>query len=70
MFVSIAAMWALKERSKILNRAIDQKLEIIPNILTSIPGISKVYSVGIIDEISDIHHFDSQAFLTKFTGMV
>ena len=38
--------------------------------LTSIPGIGKVYSAGIIAEIGDIHRFDSQASIAKFAGLV
>ena len=43
MSVSIAAMRALKEQAKVLDKAIEQQFEIIPNTLTSIPGIGKVY---------------------------
>ena len=48
MAVSIASMRALKEQVKVLDKAIEQEFEIIPNALTSIPGIGKVYSAGII----------------------
>ena len=51
MAVSIASMRALKEQVKVLDKAIEQQFEIIPNTLTSIPGIGKVYSAGIIAEI-------------------
>jgi len=51
MSVSIASMRALKEQVKVLDKAIEQQFEIIPNTLTSIPGIGKVYSAGIIAEI-------------------
>ena len=51
-------------------RAIEQQFEIIPNTLTSIPGIGKVYSAGIIAEIGDIHRFDSQASVAKYAGLV
>lgn len=37
---------------------------------TSIPGIGKVYSAGIIAEIGDIHRFDSQASVAKYAGLV
>ena len=55
---------------KVLDKAIEQQFEIIPNTLTSIPGIGKVYSAGIIAEIGDIHRFDSQASVAKFAGLV
>ena len=70
MSVSIASMRALKEQVKVLDKAIEQQFEIIPNTLTSIPGIGKVYSAGIIAEIGDIHRFDSQASVAKFAGLV
>ena len=69
MAVSIASMRALKEQVKVLDKAIEQQFEIIPNTLTSIPGIGKVYSAGIIAEIGDIHRFDSQASVAKFAGL-
>lgn len=70
MSVSIAAMRALESQSKTLDKAIEQQFEIIPNTLTSIPGIGKVYSAGIIAEVGDIHRFQSQASLAKFAGLV
>ena len=70
MSVSIASMRALKEQIKVLEKAIEQQFEIIPNTLTSIPGIGKVYSAGIIAEIGDIHRFNSQASVAKFAGLV
>lgn len=70
MSVSIASMRALKEQIKVLDKAIEQQFEIIPNTLTSIPGIGKVYSAGIIAEIGDVHHFNSQASVAKYAGLV
>ena len=70
MSVSIAAMRALKEQVKVLDKAIEQQFEIVPNTLTSIPGIGKVYSAGIIAEIGNIQRFDSQASVAKFAGLV
>ena len=60
MAVSIASMRALEKQVKVLDKAIEQQFEIIPNTLTSIPGIGKVYSAGIIAEIGDIHRFSSR----------
>ena len=50
MSVSIAAMRALESQIKTLDKAIEQPFEIIPNTLTSVPGIGKVYSAGMIAE--------------------
>ena len=70
MAVSIATMRALEKQIKVLDKAIEQQFKIIPNTLTSIPGIGKVYSAGIIAEICDVHRFHSQASVAKFAGLV
>ena len=70
MSISIASMRALKQQVKVLDKAIEQQFEIIPNTLTSISGIGKVYSAGIIAEIGDIHRFSSQASVAKLAGLV
>ena len=51
-------------------KAIEQQFEIIHNTLTSIPGIGKVYSAGIIAEIGSVNRFRSQASVAKFAGLV
>jgi transposase len=38
-------------------------------ILTSIPGIGKVYAAGILAEIADINQFDSHSALAKYAGI-
>ena len=70
MSVTIATMRALDGQIKILDKAIEQQFQIIPNTLTSIPGIGKVYSAGTIAEIGDIHRFNSQASVAKYAGLV
>ena len=70
MSVSIAAMRALESQIKALEKSIEQQFEIIPNTLTSIPGIGKVYSAGIIAEIGDINRFAGQASVAKYAGLV
>lgn len=70
MAVSIASMRAMEKQVKVLDKAIEQQFEIIPNTLTSIPGIGKVYSAGIIAEIGDIRRFNSQAAVAKYAGLV
>ena len=70
MSVSIATMRALNKQIKVLEKAIEQQFKIIPNTLTSVPGIGKVYSAGIIAEIGDIHRFNSHASLAKYAGLV
>ena len=70
MSVSIAAMRALEKQIKVLDKAIEQQFQIIPNTLTSISGIGKVYSAGIIAEIGNIRRFNSQASVAKYAGLV
>ena len=70
MAVSISAMKALEKQIKEYDKAIERQFEIIPNTLTSIPGIGPVYSAGIIAEIGDIKRFDSQAAVAKYAGLV
>ena len=70
MAVCITTMRALEKQIKVLDKAIEQQFQIIPNTLTSIPGIGKVYSAGIIAEIGDVHRFNSQAFVAKYAGLV
>ena len=70
MAVCIAAMRALEKQIKVLDKAIEQQFQIIPNTLTSISGIGKVYSAGIIAEIGDVNRFNSQASVAKYAGLV
>ena len=70
MAVSIASMRAMEKQIKVLDKAIEQQFEIIPNTLTSIPGIGNVYSAGIIAEIGDVNRFESQASVAKYAGLV
>lgn len=68
--VTIANMRALEKQVKVLDKAIADQFGVIPNTLTSIPGIGKVYSAGIIAEIGDIRRFKSQASIAKYAGLV
>ena len=70
MAVTIATMRALDRQIKVLDKSIEQQFQIIPNTLTSIPGIGKVYSAGIIAEIGDVQRFNSQASVAKYAGLV
>lgn len=70
MAVCISTMRALGKQIKVLDKQIEQIFAIIPNTLTSVPGIGKVYSAGIIAEIGDINRFQSQASVAKYAGLV
>ena len=63
-------MKALESQIKEFDKAIKTEMELLPNVLTSIPGIGPVYSAGIIAEIGDIHRFESQASVAKYAGLV
>lgn len=66
---SICLIRALEQQIKVLDKAIAEQLELIPNTLQSIPGIGSVYSAGIIAEIGDIHRFKNQSALGKYAGL-
>ena len=70
MSVCIATMRTLEKQIKVLDKQIEQIFAVIPNTLTSVPGIGKVYSAGIIAEIGDINRFQSQASVAKYAGLV
>ena len=56
---------------KTLEKSIQSVLETIPEAksLLSIPGISHVYTAGILAEIGQIERFDNQAKLAKYAGL-
>ena len=67
--ISITSMKALESQIKAFDKAIQAQMMLLPNVLTSIPGIGPVYSAGIITEIGDINRFESQAKLAKYAGL-
>lgn len=62
-------MRAIQTQIKALDKEIERQFENIPNTLTSVPGIGKVFSAGMIAEIGDINRFDGQASLAKYAGL-
>ena len=67
--ISITSMKALESQIKEFDKAIIALMELLPNVLISIPGIGTVYSAGIMAEIGDINRFDNQASLAKYAGL-
>ena len=67
--ISITSMKALESQIKEFDKAISAQMELLPNVLTSIPGIGPVFSAGIIAEIGDINRFESHAQLAKYAGL-
>lgn len=67
--ISISSMRAIRTQIKALDKEIERQFENIPNTLTSVPGIGKVFSAGMIAEIGDINRFDGQASLAKYAGL-
>ena len=53
--ISITSMRALESQIKEFDKAIEAEMKLLPNVLTSIPGIGPVISAGIIAEIGDIN---------------
>ena len=67
--ISITSMKALEAQIKEFDKVIKTQMELLPNVLTSVPGIGPVFSAGIIAEIGDINRFQSQAQLGKYAGL-
>lgn len=67
--ISITSMKALEAQIKEFDKAIAAQLELLPNVLISVPGIGPVYSAGILAEIGDINRFENHAKLAKYAGL-
>lgn len=67
--ISITSMKALESQIKAFDKAIAAQMELMPNVLISIPGIGPVYSAGIMAEIGDIDRFANQSQLAKYAGL-
>lgn len=67
--ISITSMKALESQIKAFDKAIAAQMELLPNVLISIPGIGPVYSAGIMAEIGDIDRFANQSQLAKYAGL-
>ena len=67
--VSVNLIRALEQQIKVLDKAIAEQMELIPNTLQSIPGVGPVYAAGIIAEIGDINRFNNQSALGKYAGL-
>lgn len=67
--VSITSIKALESQIKEFDKAISAQMELLPHVLTSVPGIGPVLSAGIMAEIGDINRFPCQAKLAKYAGL-
>ena len=67
--ISITSMKALELQIKEFDKAIAAQMELLPDVLTSIPGIGPVYAAGIMAEIGDINRFENHAQLAKYAGL-
>lgn len=67
--ISITSIKALEAQIKEFDKAIAAQMELLPNVLISIPGIGPVYSAGIMAEIGDINRFKNHAALAKYAGL-
>lgn len=67
--ISITSIKAFDSQIKKLNKAIEAQMKLLPNILTSIPGIGSILSAGIMAEIGDVNRFQGQAQLSKYAGL-
>ena len=62
-------MKALESQIKEFDKASKAQMELLPNVLISVPGIGPVLSAGIMAEIGDINRFENQAKLAKYAGL-
>ena len=67
--ISITSMKALESQIKEFDKAIAAQMELLPDVLTSIPGIGPVYAAGIMAEIGDINRFENHVQLAKYAGL-
>ena len=67
--ISITSIKALEAQIKEFDKAIATQMELLPNVLISIPGIGPVFSAGIMAEIGDINRLHNQAQLAKYAGL-
>ena len=67
--ISISSIKALEAQIKEFDKAIAAQMELLPNVLISIPGLGPVFSAGIMAEIGDINRFENHAQLAKYTGL-
>ena len=67
--ISITSIKALESQIKAFDKAIAAQMELLPDVLTSIPGIGPVYAAGIMAEIGDINRFENHAQLAKYAGL-
>ena len=67
--ISITSIKALEAQIKEFDKAIAAQMELLSNVLVSIPGIGPVFSAGIMAEIGDINRFQNQAQLAKYAGL-
>ena len=67
--ISITSMKALEAQIREFDKAIAAQMELLPNVLISIPGIGPVFSAGIMAEIGDINRFENHAQLAKYAGL-
>ena len=67
--ISITSIKALEAQIKEFDKAIATQMELLPNVVISIPGIGPVFSAGIMAEIGDINRVHNQAQLAKYAGL-
>src|SRR5699024_9491964 len=69
--VLVRQIRSFEKSIKEIDKAIEEIVETLPEYqcLTSVPGIGKVYAVGIIAEIGQIERFENQAQIAKFAGL-
>ena len=67
--ISITSIKALESQIKEFDKTIAAQMELLPDVLTSIPGIGPVYAAGIMAEIGDSNRYENHAQLAKYAGL-
>ena len=59
----------LDEQITVVEKEIKQKMETIPQTITSLPGVDTILAAAIISEIGDINRFKTSSQLVSFAGI-
>src|SRR6266545_3209848 len=66
---TMASIRTLQQQLKALDKTIAQELAVIPQTLSSVPGLGPVWTAGLIAELGDIARFDDQGAIAQYAGL-
>lgn len=65
----LAQIELLEEQEADVEKALEKLMDLIPQHITSIPGVGLVTGAAILAEIGDVHRFESEEKLVAFAGI-